>query len=52
MEGILALTVTALLCAYCVRWVAGKLRLTVPTRMAVIIVFVIAVLALYGQTLR
>ncbi|GLW63858.1 hypothetical protein Arub01_21020 [Actinomadura rubrobrunea] len=52
MEGILALGVTALLCAFCVRWAAAKLRLTVPTRTAVIVVFVLAVLALYGRTLR
>ncbi|MGI5204427.1 hypothetical protein ACQEU6_22945 [Spirillospora sp. CA-108201] len=52
MEGILALIVVALLAAFCVRWAAGRLRLSVPARAAVIIVFVIVVLALYGEHLR
>jgi hypothetical protein len=52
MEGLLALGVTALLCAFCVRWVAARLRLPAPTRTAVIVVFVLVALALYGQTLN
>jgi hypothetical protein len=52
MEGILALGVMALLCAFCVRWAAARLRLSSPTRMAVIVVFVLVALALYGQHLN
>ncbi|GAA4366059.1 hypothetical protein AB0C69_07675 [Actinomadura sp. NPDC048032] len=52
MEGILTLIVASLLAAFCVRWAAGRLRLNLPTRAAVIIVFVIVVLALYGEHLR
>ncbi|MFF5264931.1 hypothetical protein ACFY4C_38915 [Actinomadura viridis] len=51
MEGILALIVVALLGAFCVRWAAARLRLTVPARGGVIIVFVLVVLALWGQSL-
>jgi predicted PurR-regulated permease PerM len=52
MEGILALIVVSLLAAFCVRWTAARLRLTMPTRAAVMIVFVIVVLTLYGEHLR
>jgi predicted PurR-regulated permease PerM len=51
MEGILSLVVVALLGAFVVRWVATRLRLPVPGRAAVIIVFVLVVLALWGQSL-
>ncbi|MES9543105.1 hypothetical protein AB0C21_25250 [Spirillospora sp. NPDC049024] len=51
-EGILALIVVSLLAAFCVRWAAMRLRLPMPGRMAVIIVFVIVVLTLYGEHLR
>ncbi|MCW2902494.1 MAG: hypothetical protein JWO67_4759 [Streptosporangiaceae bacterium] len=52
MTGIITLIVLALLCAYCLRWASQRMRLPVPAYMAVIIVFVLVVLALYGQTLR
>ncbi|WP_169744402.1 hypothetical protein [Spirillospora albida] len=52
MEGILALGVVSLLAAFCVRWAATRMRLAAPTRVAVITVFVLVVLALYGQSLE
>ena len=52
MEGILALVVVSLLAMYCVRWAAVRMRLPAPTRMAVVIVFVLVVLTLYGEHLR
>ncbi|MBO2447371.1 hypothetical protein J4573_09765 [Actinomadura barringtoniae] len=52
MEGIIALVVMALLCAFVVRWLGTRLRLGNPTRMAVIIVFVLVVLTLYGEHLK
>lgn len=51
MEGILGLVVVSLLAAFCVRWAAVRLRLPMPTRLSVIIVFVLVVLTLYGQHL-
>lgn len=52
MEGILSLAVMALLCAFCVRWAAVRLRVPAPTRMAVVIVFVLVALAMWGQSMR
>jgi predicted PurR-regulated permease PerM len=52
MDGILSLAVVAVLCAFVVRWAATRLRLPVPGRVAVITVFVLVVLALWGQTLN
>ncbi|WP_165950507.1 MULTISPECIES: hypothetical protein [unclassified Actinomadura] len=52
MEGILGLVVVSLLAAFCVRWAAVRLRLPMPTRVAVITVFVLVVLAMYGQHLN
>ncbi|MFC6882790.1 MULTISPECIES: hypothetical protein [Actinomadura] len=52
MEGILALCVMALLAAFCIRWAAVRMRMQAPTRAAVIIVFVLVVLALWGQSMR
>ncbi|GLZ05936.1 hypothetical protein Acsp03_34020 [Actinomadura sp. NBRC 104412] len=51
MEGILSLAVVAVLGAFVVRWTASRLRLPVPGRAAVITVFVLVVLALWGQSL-
>ncbi|GAA1567265.1 hypothetical protein GCM10009678_57650 [Actinomadura kijaniata] len=51
MEGIILLVVVALLAAFCVRWAATRLRLPAPTRMAVIIVFTLVVLAWWGQSM-
>ncbi|WP_199486364.1 hypothetical protein [Actinomadura logoneensis] len=51
MQALLALIVTGLLVAFCVRWVAGRLRLGAPTRMAVIVIFMLVALALYGHQL-
>jgi uncharacterized membrane protein (DUF4010 family) len=51
MTGLITLMVLALLCAFGIRWVSQRTRMPVPTRMAVVIVFVLVVLALYGQTL-
>jgi uncharacterized membrane protein (DUF4010 family) len=50
MTGVITLMVLALLCAFCIRWVSQRTRMPVPTRAAVVIVFVLVVLALYGQT--
>jgi hypothetical protein len=52
MEGIISLTVVALLAAFCVRWAAVKLRVPMPTRISVVIVFVLVAGALYGEHLR
>ncbi|RKS72286.1 hypothetical protein BZB76_5107 [Actinomadura pelletieri DSM 43383] len=52
MEGILALIVVSLLAAFCIRWAAVRLRLPMPTRVAVITVFVLVVLTMYGNHLR
>ncbi|MQY04277.1 hypothetical protein [Actinomadura macrotermitis] len=52
MEGIIALGFVALLAAFCVRWVAGRLRMQAPARNAVVIVFVLVVLAMWGQHLN
>jgi hypothetical protein len=52
MDGILALVVVALLGAFAIRWAAAKTRLPVPARGAVMVVFVLVVLALWGQSLR
>ncbi|QXJ24129.1 hypothetical protein AGRA3207_005388 [Actinomadura graeca] len=52
MEGILSLVVISLLAAFCVRWAAVRLRVPAPTRVAVIIVFVLVVGALYGEHLN
>ncbi|WP_165975591.1 hypothetical protein [Actinomadura rubrisoli] len=49
MEGILSLVVMSLLATFCVRWAAVRLRVNVPTKVAVIIVFVLVAGALYGQ---
>ncbi|MEU5882680.1 hypothetical protein [Spirillospora sp. NPDC047279] len=51
MEGILALVVTAILCGFVVRWAALRLRLPVPTYMAVGVVFVLVALAMFGRQL-
>jgi hypothetical protein len=50
MSGIVELVLLALLCAFVVRWVATKTRLPAPTVSAVVIVFVLTVLALWGQS--
>ncbi|WP_433466797.1 hypothetical protein [Spirillospora sp. CA-128828] len=52
MEGILTLVVVSLLAAFCVRWAAVRLRLPMPTRIAVITVFVLVALAMYGNHVR
>ncbi|GAA2638570.1 hypothetical protein SMC26_35215 [Actinomadura fulvescens] len=52
MEGIIALVVTALLCGFAVRWAALRMRLPVPTYIAVFVVFVLVTLALFGQRLE
>jgi predicted PurR-regulated permease PerM len=52
MEGILALIVVALLGSFCVRWAASRMRLPIPARASVLIVFVLVVLALWGQSLE
>ncbi|HEY8482796.1 MAG TPA: hypothetical protein VIL71_23520 [Spirillospora sp.] len=51
-EGILGLVVVSLLAAFCVRWAAVRLRLPMPTRSSVIVVFVLVVLALWGRSLN
>ncbi|MFC4910788.1 hypothetical protein [Actinomadura gamaensis] len=49
MQALLTLLVMGLLAAFCVRWVAVRLRVNAPTRTAVITVFVLVVLALFGR---
>ncbi|REE96355.1 hypothetical protein [Thermomonospora umbrina] len=51
MSGLILVFFLALLCAYLMRFVAGRLRWSVPGYSGVIIVFVIAVLAVWGQSL-
>ena len=50
MSGIVELVLLALLTAYVIRWVAVKTRVPAPTVSAVVIVFVLTVLALWGQS--
>jgi uncharacterized membrane protein (DUF4010 family) len=52
MSGIITLVVLALLCGYGLRWIGRRTRLPAPTYVAVFIVFVLVVLALYGRTLE
>ncbi|WP_018656043.1 hypothetical protein [Actinomadura flavalba] len=52
MEGLLSLAVVAVLAAFAVRWAAGKLRLPVPGKSAVIIIFVLVALAMWGQDIN
>ena len=49
--GLIVLGLLALLCAYGLRWVSGRMRLPMPAYMTVIVVFVLVVAALYGQSL-
>ncbi len=51
MDGIVMLVLLALLAAFCIRWLAVRMRLPAPTTSAVIVVFVIVVLALWGQAM-
>lgn len=51
MQSLLTLVVTGLLVAFAVRWAARKMKVNVPGRMAVIIVFGIVALALFGHQL-
>ncbi|GAA2435978.1 hypothetical protein GCM10010191_58440 [Actinomadura vinacea] len=52
MEGILALIVVTLLGSFCVRWAAARMRLPVPARASVMIVFVLVVLLFWGQSMN
>ncbi|HXA62734.1 MAG TPA: hypothetical protein VNW94_26600 [Streptosporangiaceae bacterium] len=52
MSGITELALLAILCVVVVQWVARRLRLPLPGRFAISLVFVLVVLALWGQTLR
>ncbi|MFG2006471.1 hypothetical protein ACGFNU_45730 [Spirillospora sp. NPDC048911] len=52
MEGIIALVVTALLCGFAVRWAAQRMRMPVPTWIAVFVVFVLVTLALFGERIE
>jgi len=52
MDGIVTLVLLALLAAFCIRWVAVRLRFPAPTTGAVAVVFVLVVLALWGQSLN
>ncbi|HEX2313949.1 MAG TPA: hypothetical protein VHJ17_09455 [Thermomonospora sp.] len=51
MTGFVLLLFLAVLCAYLLRFVAGRLRWSVPGYSGIIIVFVIAMLAIWGQSL-
>jgi hypothetical protein len=50
MSGIVELVLLALLAAFVIRWVALRFRIPAPTVSAVVIVFVLTVLALWGQS--
>ena len=52
MDGIVTLALLAVLAAFCVRWVAVRLRLPVPLASSVAIVFVLGVLGLWGDALN
>ncbi|MBW8485748.1 hypothetical protein [Actinomadura parmotrematis] len=52
MEGIIALVVVALLAAFCIRWAMIRMHLNPPARNAILVVFVLVVLALWGQHLN
>ncbi|WP_344823792.1 hypothetical protein [Actinocorallia longicatena] len=52
MDGIVMLVLLAILCAFVVQKVTGWLRLSTPARGAIMIVFVLVVLALWGQSLK
>lgn len=52
MDGIVTLVLLALLAAFCIRWIAVRLRFPAPTTSAVAVVFVLVVLALWGQSLN
>jgi hypothetical protein len=52
MDGIVTLVLLAILAAFCIRWVAVRLRLPAPLASTVMVIFVIVVLALWGQSLR
>lgn len=52
MSGITLLVLLAVLTAIMLRWTAGRLRLPAPTFTAIIIVFVLVVLALWGQSVE
>ncbi|GAB2814696.1 hypothetical protein GCM10022221_10720 [Actinocorallia aurea] len=52
MDGIVMLALLAILAAFCVRWLALRLRLPAPLASSVAIVFVLVVLALWGETLN
>jgi hypothetical protein len=51
MTGMILLVFLALMCAYILRFVAGRLRWSVPGYSGIIIVFMIVVLAVWGQSL-
>jgi hypothetical protein len=52
MSGIITLAVLAILCVFCIRWVTKRLRLPTPAGNAIIVVFVLVVLAMWGRHLR
>ncbi|WP_433333124.1 hypothetical protein [Spirillospora sp. CA-294931] len=52
MEGIISLVVIGCLLAFFLRKVAVRMRVNAPTFSAVFIVFVIAALALWGQSMK
>jgi hypothetical protein len=49
MSGIITMGLLALLCAVGLRWLARKFRVRMPTYFAVLVVFALVVLALWGQ---
>jgi uncharacterized membrane protein (DUF4010 family) len=50
MTGIITLALLAFLCAYVLRRLARRMKIRVPTYFAVVVVFALVVLALWGQT--
>jgi hypothetical protein len=52
MSGIITLVLLAFLCAIGLRWLSRILRLPAPTYVAVFVVFMLVVLALWGRTLN
>jgi hypothetical protein len=50
MSGIITLVLLAFLCGFGLRWIGRRLRVPAPTYVAVFVVFVLTVLALWGRT--
>ena len=52
MTGFIMLGVVTILAIYCVRWVAGKLRLPAPAAYGIAVVFVLVVLTFWAENYK